>query len=327
MPRCPLTMEERVEIRLGIDRKDSCVVIGERLGRHGTTVSQEMKRNLGRRRYDPVRAQRRADRLRRRPKKSKLIADPQLAKTVQTDLRLGFSPAGIAARLRAAGGPTVVAETIYQALYSRTFRGLTLLPAQCLRSRRHRRNPPNARHSRELYERRRAQLRPIRDRPVGAGDRTEPGHWEGDLIVGPHSDSAVVTLIERVSRYTLLAPLPQRHTAAEVAEALVALLQELPPNMLASLAWDQGSEMVGNGAHLECALGMPVYFCDPHSPWQRPSNENLNRQLRFWMPKGTDLRQHDRVALDRITNVLNNQPRKLFNWETPSQRYAALTMP
>lgn len=85
--------------------------------------------------------------------------------------------------------------------------------------------------------------------------------------------------------------------------------------------------MVGNGAHLERALGMRVYFCDPHSPWQRPSNENLNRQLRFWMPKGTDLRKHDRVALDRITNVLNNQPRKLFNWETPSQRYAALTMP
>lgn len=321
MAGVPLNVFEREEIRAGLEREESFVEIARGLDRDPSTVSREVARNGRRHRYVAARAQLHTDKRRCRPKTPRLIADLELAAVVQRDLKAGFSPGAICARLRAAGGTALVPETIYQALYSKTFRGLSVMPAVCLRTRR------RQRRSRTRPEKPgwRGQVKLIDERPRAALDRVEAGHWEGDLIVGSRSRSAIVTLIERVSRYTLLARLPRGHDSKEVIAALIGSFEGLPSSMRRSLTWDQGGELA-YWADLETVLDLPVYFCHPHSPWERPSNENLNRQLRYWFPKGTDLSIHDQNALDRATNVLNNQPRRLLDWETSAQRYGQLAV-
>jgi IS30 family transposase len=322
MAGTPLTIHEREEIRVGLASKMSCAAIARSLGRDPSTVSREVRRNGRARRYEAVTAQLHTDKRRRRAKIPKLIADRSMAAVVERELHLGFSPAAIAVRLALAGGPTVTAETIYQALYSKTFRGLKVLSSKCLRTRRPRRRARIRSRAISLV---RQEWKLIDARPAGAAERTEPGHWEGDLIVGPCSRSAILTLVERTSRFILLARLPRTHDSFEVVAALIGVFETVPRHLRRSLTWDQGGEM-SRWRHLEMVLDLPVFFCHPHSPWQRPSNENTNRQLRYWFPKGADLRSYDQAALDRATNVLNNQPRRLFGWETSAQRYGELAM-
>ncbi|SRR5712691_8788336 len=319
----PLSLLDREELRAGLERGESCAEIARWLCRDPSTVSREVARNGGRESYVAVDAQQRARRCRARPKQPKLLADRALAKAVSAELRKGYSPAGIAVRLREAGGPTVSHETIYQALYSPTFRGISMQGHHCLRSRRRRRRP----RCRERIPSDRAkfgEFKLIEDRSSAAADRSEPGHWEGDLLVGARHRSAVVTLVERMSRFTVLARLDGAHTAPEVRAALSRAFANVPTAMRSSLTWDQGGE-ISHWPLVEQDLGLPVYLCHPKAPWERPSNEHTNRQLRFWLPKGTDLSRHSQADLDRIADVLNTTPRRLFRWDTAARTYDRLT--
>ena len=163
----------------------------------------------------------------------------------------------------------------------------------------------------------------IRDRPAEADDRAVPGHWEGDLILGAGNGSAVGTLVERSTRFVILLHLPGRHDADSVAEAMIREMGKLPDHLRRSLTWDRGSELAGY-RDIQLQLDMPVYFCDPHSPWQRGSNENTNRLLRFWLEKGTDLSAHTADDLARIAATLNARPRPTLDLKTPAQALAEL---
>ncbi len=321
MPGVALRLTEREEIRAGLERGWSCRRIARELGRDPSTVSREVCRNGGRHDYRAVKADRRARRCRRRPKVLKLVADVSLARHVERELATGFSPAAIAVRLRQRGEATVVAETIYQALYSATFRGLRPLPSRCLRTRR------RHRRARDYKERRRgpfANARSIDERPAAVRDRTEAGHWEGDLLVGKQNRSAVITLVERTSRYLIVKRIADRNPTT-VAAALIEVFASVPPTLRRSLTWDRGFELIG-WRQVEAGTAMPVFFCHPSSPWERPSNENTNRLLRFWLPKGTDLAVHAQAHLDQIAQTINAHPRRLFGWDTAADRYLRLAM-
>ena len=163
----------------------------------------------------------------------------------------------------------------------------------------------------------------ISERPASVEDRALPGHWEGDLIIGAKGQSAVGTLVERSTRYTLLLYLPNGHTAVEVQDAIIGKLADVPHSLRLSLTWDQGSELAQH-RKIGSQLGLDVYFCDPHSPWQRGTNENTNGLLRQYMPKGTDLSLLTEADLDAIADQLNDRPRKTLNWDTPKQRLELL---
>lgn len=163
----------------------------------------------------------------------------------------------------------------------------------------------------------------IRERPAEAADRAVPGHWEGDLILGPAGQSAIGTLVERSTRFTILLHLPGRHDAASVAEAMIREMNHLPAHLRRSITWDRGPELA-DYARIQLELKAPVFFCDPHSPWQRGTNENTNRLLRFWFEKGTDLSIHTPKDLQRVADTLNRRPRPTLNLETPAERLAAL---
>jgi IS30 family transposase len=209
-------------------------------------------------------------------------------------------------------------------LYSASYVGLSLRAHECLRTRRrrrrHRHDPGPARRRRQFGD-----FKLIDQRPPGATDRSEAGHWEGDLIIGAAHASAVITLVERTSRLTLLGALPHRRTASEVRAALAEAFASVPPELRRSLTWDQGIEMA-DWAGIEADLDLEVYFCHPHSPWERPSNEHTNRQLRYWLPRGRDLTLYPQRALDSIATVLNTLPRRLLGWHTPQHLYDQLAL-
>ena len=261
----------------------------------------------------PTAAQRRA----RRPKVPKLEADRGLAGRVRYRLKRGWSPHSVSADL-AAEGTRVCAETIYRAAYSGRALGAKawkLLP----RRRRCRRRRARSGHKASPLGR----IRPLSGRPLGAADRSEPGHWKGDLIVGKANRSAAATLVERVSRHTLVVPLPHGYKAPHLAQAATAALGRQPARLVRTLTWDHRREMA-RWPDIEAALGIEVFFCDPHSPRQRPSNEHANGLLRRWLPNRAPL-DLSPLRLSIIEDNPDWMPRRLHNWQSAADVYTQLT--
>jgi IS30 family transposase len=298
-------------------------VIAAEIGRNASTISRELRHNRDSASgsYRPFTAQRLAVERRARPGRGKLIRDSQLRGFVAERLTKRWSPEQIAHALRVQFPDQpdrhLATETIYQAVYRPELGGLGRELPKALRTGRRRRKPhrrPDARRAGRLVD-----MAMIGQRPPEAADRTRPGHWEGDLITGESNRSAIGTVVERSSRFTVLLHLPGRHTAEAVRDALVQALAQLPPQLRRSLTWDQGSEMARH-AEITQILGMPVFFCDKASPWQRPSNENTNGLLRQYFPKGTDLRVHQPEDLAAVAAELNDRPRKTLGWSCPADR-------
>jgi IS30 family transposase len=323
-----LSEDERVRIADLRRAGEGVRAIARELGRDPATVSRELRRNLDPKSstYRPNTAQRLAERRRARPKTGKLVADVELRAFVEGRLERRWSPEQIAQALRSefAGQPErhVAPETIYQAVYRPDLGGLCRELPKALRTGRLRRKP----HRRSQERRGRLpNMTMIDQRPEEAADRSAAGHWEGDLITGEDNRSAIGTLVERTSRYTILLYLPGRHTADAVRDAVIDAMKDLPAHLRRSLAWDQGSEMAMH-AEIAQALGMPVYFCEKASPWQRPSNENTNGLLRQYFPKGTNLRSHDADEVAAVAEELNDRPRKTLGWQTPAAVLADATI-
>ncbi|MET8326134.1 IS30 family transposase [Streptomyces sp. NPDC005181] len=316
---------DRIHIADRLREKASIRQIAAELGRSPSTISREIRRNGALWRgiewtYRPYAAQRRADQRRPRPKPGKIGQNTELRDFIQYHLTMRWSPEQIGQALRARfpGRPEmhVVHETIYQALYVQGRGELRRELTRALRTGRAVRKP-----RRQVQQRRPRYAHPmvmISERPAGAADRAVPGHWEHDLIIGKDSGSAIGTLVERSTRYLMLVHLPNGRATDLVRDALVETVSRLPSHLKRSLTWDQGSEM-GRHHEFTIAAGMPVYFCEPASPWQRGSNENTNGLLRQYFPKGTDLSRHNREDLDAVAAELNSRPRKTLGWETPAE--------
>ena len=327
MPGPRLTLAEREEIAIGHEHGETLDVIAGRVGRCPSTVSRELRRNrpVGGP-YRACAAQVVADGRARRPRARRLVADRPLAAQVEKWLKERWSPQQIAGRLRAEYPDQperrVSHETIYQALYLQGRGGLRAELTDALRTGRARRRPkgPNpGRGTRGTI----TGMVSISERPAEAEDRAVPGHWEGDLIIGKANRSQIGTIVERTTRFVLLVALPEDRRAATVADAIAAQIRRLPGELARSLTWDQGKEMAAH-ASFTIDTGVQVYFCDPHSPWQRGTNENTNGLLRQYFPKGTDLSLHTQDDLDAVAAQLNGRPRQTLGFATPSEKFNAL---
>ncbi|MYT15004.1 Transposase and inactivated derivatives, IS30 family [Streptomyces sp. SceaMP-e96] len=325
-----LREEERVHIADRLREKASIRQIAAELGRSPSTVSREIRRNRrpmpkGGFTYQPFHAHRRAERRRGRPKAGKIGQCTELRDFIQDHLTMRWSPEQICETLRRTFPDRpemhVVHETIYQALYVQGRGELRRELTRSLRTGRAVRRP--RRHADRRINRPVKNMVMISERPAEASDRAVPGHWEGDLIIGRNGKSAIGTLVERSTRYLMLVHLPDGHTALATRNALAATVQTFPPHLWCSLTWDQGSEMAAHRS-FTVATDIPVYFCDPASPWQRGSNENTNGLLRQYFPKGTDLAAHTPEDLATVAAELNSRPRKTLGWETPAERLAKL---
>lgn len=344
-PKPRLTLGERIEIQVGVARKESLRSIGHRLGRAASTIKRELDNNVanrydGRRsgyrrkeafgarqsgnsstvRYEALAAEHSAAKRARRPKARKLATHDTLHQEVQTRLQSRHSPRQIARRLRSdfPDEPEmwVSHEAIYQSIYVQGRGSLRRELHQCLRTGRAVRRPhrqPNTRRGRI------PDMVNISERPAEVADRAVPGHWEGDLIMGSTtSASAIGTLVERSTRFVMLLHLPDNHTALAVQNAIVEKMTELPAHLRRSLTWDQGKEMANHLA-IAAATDLDIYFCDPHSPWQRGSNENTNGLLRQYFPKGSDLSVYPAHYLAYVAAELNGRPRQTLDWKTPAE--------
>jgi IS30 family transposase len=315
-----LSVAEREEIAVGLAAGDSQAAIAERLGRSPSAISREVRRNSrGRKAYRALAAQGQAQHRARRPKTAKLAGNAELRGLVQARLKQKWSPEQVSTWLRRQFPDRpemqVSHETIYQSIYVQGRGALRRELSACLRTGRALRKP------RRTEGERRGKIPGmvmISERPAEAEDRAVPGHWEGDLIAGAGNKSAIGTLVERSTRFVLLLHLPDGHGADAVAAQMTQVMTTLPAQLRRSLTWDQGSEMASH-AQIAAAADLEIYFCDPHSPWQRGSNENTNGLLRQYFPKGTDLSGHTREDLDEVAAELNARPRKTLGWKTPAE--------
>lgn len=317
-----LTILDREQILVGIARGDSLTVIASDLGRAVSTISREVRRAGGRDHYSAWRAHEHAREQARRPKPFKLDEGP-LLEEVSLRLKDLWSPQEIAARLRLeypnAPEMHVSHETIYQSLFVQGRGQLRRELARCLRSGRTARKTRTATDGRGRLP----GMVMISERPAEVEDHAVPGHWEGDLILGENSRSAVGTLVERTTRLTLLLHLPDGKSADQVEAAMREAITQLPASLARTITWDQGAEMAKH-ADFTAVTGIPIYFCDPHSPWQRGSNENTNGLLRQYLPKSTDLSIISRAELTAIQDSLNGRPRKTLGYLTPSEKFTTL---
>ena len=315
-----LKLEERGMIQMGLRSGLTYARIGARIGRDKSVVWREVKRNTG---TDGVYyasvAHAKAHQGRRRPKPLKLVEDEALCRLIEVWMDDGWSPKLISSMLAFYFGDDqtmqVSHETIYQALYVQTRGSLRADLAEKLSLKRNKRVPHAAdRHKNSPYK----EAFKISERPAEVQDRAVPGHWEGDLIIGCDG-TAIGTLVERSTRFTILLHLSGDHTADTVAAAMIREMGNLPDHLRRSITWDRGTELA-EYARIQTALETTLYFCDPHSPWQRGTNENTNRLLRFWFEKGSDLSVHTADDLRRVAAKLNRRPRPTLNLETPANR-------
>src|SRR6266545_6818583 len=318
-----LSLGEREEISRGLAASESARCIARRLGRAPSTVTRELAGGGGRSGYRAWAGQRHAQGRRRRPRAAKLTTCGKLRAEVEDGLKRLWSPEQISRRLRKdypdQPEMQVSHETIYQSLFVQARGALRGELTTCLRTGRALRRPQGRAETRGRLR----DMVMISQRPAEVEDRAVPGHWEGDLVVGKGGRSAIGTLVERQTRGVMLLRLGNDHTAEAVNRALVAKIQTLPEFLRRSLTWDQGREMAEHVA-FRVATGVQVYFCDPHSPWQRGSNENTNGLLRQYFPKGTDLSGYSQEYLDSVAAQLNGRPRKTLDWSTPSEKLAEL---
>jgi transposase, IS30 family len=318
-----LSEDERVRIadlnRLSWSKR----AIARKLGRDPSTISRELRRNADTvtGSYRPFAAHRRALGRRPRPRPGKLAGDVELRTMVQQLLDRRWSPEQISHELRCRFPDQperhLVPETIYQAIYVQGRGGLRRELHRALRTGRAMRRP--RRGAMALPTGKIPGMVMISQRPAEVADRAVPGHWEGDLIVGASHNSVIGTLVERSTRYLMLLHLPDGGNAIAVRDALIATLGTLPAQLRRSLTWDQGKELARH-REFSLATDVAVYFCDPHSPWQRGSNENTNGLLRQYFPKGTDLSAHTPADLAAVAAELNTRPRKTLDWQTPAER-------
>jgi transposase, IS30 family len=322
-----LSFSEREEIALARAAGDSMRGIAKRLGRSPSTISRELSRNAERPgRYRATSAHAAAWERAARPKPAKLATNLVLRGMVEEDLEKKYSPGQIAGRLRVEfpDDPEmwVSTETIYQSLYVQSRGPLRRELTKHLRTGRALRHPsrrPGQRKNRI------PDMINISQRPAEAKDRAVPGHWEGDLIIGKRNASAIGTLVERSTGYTMLVHLPDGYTPEQVAPALAAKIQTLPEAVRRSLTWDQGPEM-RDWKQVKLAADIAIFFCDPHKPWQRGTNENTNGLLRQYFPKGSDLSVHSAADLDWVAAELNDRPRKRLGYRKPDEQIGHLLL-
>jgi IS30 family transposase len=318
-----LTLAEREEISRGLVAGHSVRSMASSLGRATSTVSREIRRNGGATRYRAVAADKRAWVRALRPKACKLVTHPRLCQVVASKLRRNWAPEQIAGWLKRTypddEAYQVSHETIYRSLFVQARGALKKELVQHLRSRRSMRR---SRHATAKADQRGRipDMVSIRERPAAIEDRAVPGHWEGDLVAGS-SNSYIATLVERHTRYVMLAKVANKDTFS-VVNALIKQAEKLPDELYQSLTWDRGKELTDH-KRFTLATDIAVYFCDPQSPWQRGSNENTNRLLRQYFPKRTDLSAHSQERLDEVARELNERPRKTLNYETPAERFQA----
>jgi len=315
-----LTMAEREEIRVSLSAKLGIREIARLLNRSPSTISREIQRNRGRRWYKAVDADNRATRMARPPKPCLLEVNPDLRQLVVDKLELKWSPEQISGWVRKTmpdqPSMQISAETIYKTLYFRIRLGLHHTMAKHLRrshSLRH-----SKRHSRK-GERGTINIvngTSIRERPADINERACVGHWEGDLVTGSNN-THIATLVDRKSRYTIILKLKGKD-ATSVDLALTKTFMTLPPELRQSLTWDRGMELAKHSEFTK-KTGVPVYFCDPQSPWQRGTNENTNSLIRQYFPKKTYLGQYSQKVLNGVANQLNSRPRKILKFDTPEQ--------
>jgi transposase, IS30 family len=318
-----LSLDERVEIRLGLERDWSLRAIARHIRRDPATVSRELTANGGRAAYAPGKAHRRAEQKARRPKTTKLAANPVLCARVVADLQQLWSPQQITARLRDEFGNDhsmqISHETIYKTLYVQGRGELRRELARCLRTGRAKRVPRGRLEKRGRIP----DMVMISERPPEVADRAVPGHWEGDLLMGKNGKSAIGTLVERSTRFVMLFRLPRNHSAEEVRNAMTGAITALPESLRRTLTWDQGTEMAQH-VRFSVDSGVEVFFCDPHSPWQRGSNENTNGLLRQYFPKGRGLSRVSEAELQAAADGLNGRPRETLGWKTPAEKLGEL---
>ena len=315
-----LSLAEREELSRGLVAGDSFRTIATRLRRAPSTISREVAWSGARGRYRAWRSDHEAINRGQRPRPAKLAINSKLCREVERGLREFWSPQQIAAQLICDYpddlNMRVSHETIYRTLFIQARGALRKELTACLRTGRTQRRP-HMRIERSGAGRLQNMIL-ISDRPPEIEDRAIPGHWEGDLIIGKGGRSAIGTLVERSSRYVVLLHLPHGRTAEDVRAALTKQVSKLPAELRRTLTWDQGKEMASH-VRFSTDTNMVVYFCDPHSPWQRGSNENTNGLLRQYFPKNADLSLHSSAHLNAVARQLNNRPRQTLGWMKPSE--------